>query len=410
MALPAVRSGSGSAPFVMHDVTGKLMPKYYVEHPAALGTKSKEYVKERLVVMVIGPNTLFFLSATVSAVVVEQYGRSGTRRTWLRRRSWTQVLVRQETGRIRRRWECRRHCRRRPKQVSPTLRRVAAEADGGGTATRSLRRIKTMSAVSIAMSVPLPMAMPRSALRERRCVIPGRLQPWRRFCSPFGGLSLSPSGTSRHHRSSRRPGHSLSGFSVVSRHHDHFKPNAFMAETALAVGSITSATAMIPAGSVSAYPAMNNGVFPASGIVVFGKLPYSSRIGQEPGVPASQARHRVLSSSTARPGMVEPLGGQSDKARAFRQARTMASPKGCARFPLQWTRPLKKVASTSPNYRSVTWAFLGQSVPVFVDMMVFTLWAISRASPLLIKMPSSCSCRFPTMMAVGVANPRAQDR
>ncbi len=47
-------------------------------------------------------------------------------------------------------------------------------------------------------------------------------------------------------------------------------------------------------------------------------------------------------------------------------------------------------------------------VPVLSKIIVFTLCAFSRISPPLIKIPNSAPFPVPTMMAVGVASPKAQ--
>ena len=47
-------------------------------------------------------------------------------------------------------------------------------------------------------------------------------------------------------------------------------------------------------------------------------------------------------------------------------------------------------------------------VPVLSRTTVFTLWAISSASPDLIRMPFSAPLPVPTIIATGVARPRAQ--
>ena len=48
------------------------------------------------------------------------------------------------------------------------------------------------------------------------------------------------------------------------------------------------------------------------------------------------------------------------------------------------------------------------TVPVLSSTTVSTLWVISRISPERIKMPCRAPSPVPTMMAVGVARPRAQ--
>ncbi len=47
-------------------------------------------------------------------------------------------------------------------------------------------------------------------------------------------------------------------------------------------------------------------------------------------------------------------------------------------------------------------------VPVLSKTIVSSLWAVSKLSPPLIKIPFSAPLPVPTITAVGVANPRAQ--
>ena len=57
---------------------------------------------------------------------------------------------------------------------------------------------------------------------------------------------------------------------------------------------------------------------------------------------------------------------------------------------------------------SVTWGLPSVTVPVLSRMTVSTRWAVSSASALLMRMPFSAPLPVPTMMATGVARPRAQ--
>ena len=56
---------------------------------------------------------------------------------------------------------------------------------------------------------------------------------------------------------------------------------------------------------------------------------------------------------------------------------------------------------------SVTSGLPSVSVPVLSKTMASILYAVSSASPLLIRMPFSAPLPVPTMMAVGVARPSA---
>ena len=58
--------------------------------------------------------------------------------------------------------------------------------------------------------------------------------------------------------------------------------------------------------------------------------------------------------------------------------------------------------------RSVTWGLPSVIVPVLSNTTAPTEWATSNASADLIKIPFSAPFPVPTMMAVGVARPKAQ--
>ena len=64
--------------------------------------------------------------------------------------------------------------------------------------------------------------------------------------------------------------------------------------------------------------------------------------------------------------------------------------------------------SKSPAMISVTFGFPSVTVPVLSNTTVCTVCAISSASADLIRIPFSAPLPVPTMMAVGVASPRAQ--
>ena len=89
---------------------------------------------------------------------------------------------------------------------------------------------------------------------------------------------------------------------------------------------------------------------------------------------------------------------------------TMASPRGCSDIFSQDPASLRSVfSSISPNgITSVTFGFPSVTVPVLSSTTASTLCPISRASPLLIRMPCFALTPVPTMMAVGVASPSAQ--
>ena len=81
-----------------------------------------------------------------------------------------------------------------------------------------------------------------------------------------------------------------------------------------------------------------------------------------------------------------------------------------------WLERLSREAATerssfpeeSPQRTSVTRGFPSVTVPVLSSTTVSTLWAVSNASADLIKIPLAAPRPVPTIIAVGVARPRAQ--
>ena len=65
-------------------------------------------------------------------------------------------------------------------------------------------------------------------------------------------------------------------------------------------------------------------------------------------------------------------------------------------------------STPSEGSTSVTWGFPVVMVPVLSSTTVRTSWALSRIWALFTNMPSLAPRPVPTMMAVGVASPRAQ--
>ena len=89
---------------------------------------------------------------------------------------------------------------------------------------------------------------------------------------------------------------------------------------------------------------------------------------------------------------------------------TMASPSGCSE-PCSAAAARRSSSSSDifcVTIRSVTVGFPSVMVPVLSKTMVWIFLASSRASPDLMRTPYSAPLPVPTMMAVGVAKPRAQ--
>ncbi len=193
----------------------------------------------------------------------------------------------------------------------------------------------------------------------------------------------------------------------------------------------TSATAMMPARTPSR--ATNIGVFPS---------PARRSISAVPGmaIPDSSIslrfpRSTVRPSTTAsmpRPGMAlkeeaaafvaAAVPADPDPAwpgpavppgplfEASAAALTMASPRGCS-DPLSAEAASRRRELRSKGAWGRTSVTAGSPfvmVPVLSNTIVSIRWAVSRASPDLKRTPFSAPLPVPTMMAVGVASPRAQ--
>ena len=87
---------------------------------------------------------------------------------------------------------------------------------------------------------------------------------------------------------------------------------------------------------------------------------------------------------------------------------TMASPRGCSELFSADAVNCKSLSSSMlAAITSVTSGFPSVIVPVLSKMMVWILWVVSRASPPFMRIPFSAPLPVPTMMAVGVASPKA---
>jgi len=189
------------------------------------------------------------------------------------------------------------------------------------------------------------------------------------------------------------------------------RPIAFIRRIASGLsGFSTSATATRP----NSFP---------SATAYIGVLPSSARrsaTSPNPprSTPSDSTMRRLPAWTTTSPILARmPWPGSASKSEAssslapFEDApRTMAWPRGCSepcsadatsRSSSSSSTPSAGSASVSSGLPSVT-------VPVLSSTTAPILWAVSSASPLLIRMPCSAPLPVATMMAVGVASPSAQ--
>jgi len=187
-------------------------------------------------------------------------------------------------------------------------------------------------------------------------------------------------------------------------------PIPFSSDTASAeVGLIASAMPMAPHG------------FPSRSTIVT-VIPRSSKaattVSRSPNGTFNSSRRARLPTVTRRPFTValtpfparlsNPLISMRGIPSAF-ALRTMASPNGCS-DPASTLAAITNMSGHDSSKRriSITSGCPLVRVPVLSKTTVVTLPATSSASPPLMRMPSSAPFPVPTMMAVGVANPRAQ--
>ncbi len=283
-------------------------------------------------------------------------------------------------------------------------------------ATTSMRseRISTMSPVSIATSVPLPMAMPTSAWASAGASFtPSPTMATMRPspCSLATSCALFSGSTSAIY-------FSIPAWDAMTAAVRRLSPVNIMMSMPIPRSSLiactdvslrTSATPTIPATRPSTEMIM--AVLPSpSSLLSPSSMPststplasISARLPINSSFPRTEARTPlpVMDSNLSAFGMVTP----GPDAR-----RTMASPRGCSDpFSAEAARRRSSSSSIPSVTTSVTSGSPRVNVPVLSNTIVSTLPAVSRAPPLLMRMPFSAPFPEPTMMAVGVARPRAQ--
>ena len=176
------------------------------------------------------------------------------------------------------------------------------------------------------------------------------------------------------------------------------------------VGLGVSATAMTPSRDVSL--AKNRGVFPCAARASvrssqsMRSMPASSIMARLPArqvCPPSTAR-------TPRPWTAsKPSTGCWGSLRSDASS-TMAAPRGCSEGASRQAASPSRAFSASPSAGriSVTWGLPWVKVPVLSRTTVLMVCRVSRASADLTRMPFSAPLPVPTIIATGVARPRAQ--
>src|SRR5215208_174540 len=295
------------------------------------------------------------------------------------------------------------------------FRMVALESRMARATPRTSPEISVRSAASIATSVPVPMATPTSALARAGASLmpsPTIATTLPSTCSLRISFSLSSGTTSASTRSmpsSPATDSAVRPLSPVSM--TTSSPIRRSRSTAsLDSSRTTSATATRPATSPST--ATNIGVFP--------EAVNSSKRDARPssGTPDSSMSLR-LPTTTVFPQTVartpcpvrasKVSGSGTSRPRSIAPA-TIASPRGCS---LRRSAATATTRSSSPERPSkgITSVRRGSprvSVPVLSSTTVVSLWASSRASPPLTRIPPSAPLPVPTMIEVGVASPIAQ--
>mmetsp|Transcript_1320 Transcript_1320/g.3820 ORF Transcript_1320/g.3820 Transcript_1320/m.3820 type:complete len:471 (+) Transcript_1320:480-1892(+) len=293
--------------------------------------------------------------------------------------------------------------------------------------------ISTMLAASMAMSVPLPMARPRSAwARAGASLMPSPTMATicPASCSVFTWRALLPGMTSAITNSSERPSFSATELAVVLLSpvtiHVEMPMELSLLRSARLSGrgasampktpatwrSIATRTAVLAWASSEPVAACTSAVMPLTFISSIHSLvptrtcrpstlqcrPFPEVASNSVGVP------RNMSSSLP---AVPPL--------LFIMVRwaytTRARPRGCSLLvsAAPVSRTISGRASFVPSLTaSVTCGFPSVRVPVLSKIMAVTFLACSMASPSLMRTPCLAATPVPTMMAVGTARPMAQ--
>ena len=296
-----------------------------------------------------------------------------------------------------------------------TFRIVARATSNAALMSRrsSLRRITWP--VSLATSVPEPMAMPRSArARAGASLMPSptiatrRPSAWRRSTSAtfWSGNTSASTRSIPTWRAIASAVRRLSPVRIAVS-----SPIRLSAATASrAWGFSVSAQATRPASAPST----------ATSIAV---LPSDSSAWSRPSSPAVSSPRRAMSrrvpsrifrprqsASTPWPGMAWKESGRATSRPRSRAARTMASPSGCseATSATAAQRSTSSGGNPSEGRTSVTDGSPRVSVPVLSRTTVSIFVAASMASAPLNSTPCSAPLPVPAIIALGVAMPTAQ--
>ena len=280
----------------------------------------------------------------------------------------------------------------------------------------SLRRlfIRTISAASIATSVPAPMAIPVSALVNAGASLIPSPTIATLPCDFRLRITLSfPSGNTPAITSSTpacapiaRAVFSLSPVSITTR-------IPILRSCAIAFGLssfMVSATAIIPSSAPSL--AKRSGVFPSSAKVsVCFKISFSTVI--------CSLIYFTLPPSILRPSTVaaSPFPGKASKFSASLYviccvsiSAIIARASGCSLFASSPAAKRKSSCSFTPSAGtiSVTFGSPFVMVPVLSNATIWVLPAFSKATAFLNRIPFFAPLPLPTMIATGVASPSAQ--
>mmetsp|Transcript_41062 Transcript_41062/g.97565 ORF Transcript_41062/g.97565 Transcript_41062/m.97565 type:complete len:523 (-) Transcript_41062:835-2403(-) len=293
--------------------------------------------------------------------------------------------------------------------------------------------ISTMLAASMAMSVPLPTAIPRSACASAGASLmpsPTIATTWPASWSEETFLALLPGSTSAITQSFEMPRLSAMELAVrwlspVTIHVEIFIELSLRRTSALS-GRGASATARTAATSRST--AARTAVFPSPSrrsttLCTRSEKPLAFISSIQARVPTAMWRPstlhwRPLPDSARNPVGVPSRTSPSSRPTPARARRalssayaTIARPSGCSLFVS--AAPTRRTISSSGTlwskpHTSVTRGLPSVRVPVLSKMTAVTLRACSIASPSFIRTPFLAATPVPTMMAVGTASPMAQ--
>ena len=296
------------------------------------------------------------------------------------------------------------------------FRRVARDRAAASAISIRLLFISTMSADSMATSVPAPMARPTSAVTSAGASLmpsPTMATLLPSACNPCTTRALSWGSTwamTRLTPTCRAMASAVRWLSPVSS--TTSQPISRRAAMAAALSALTtSATAMTPSSDVPA--AINSGVLPSSASLA--APDFISSLTATPDVSINASLPASSNVPSARAATPPPAtAAKSDTGRRasprFSASATIAPASGCSEGFSSDAAADSSVSSSMPpaHSTSVTRGLPSVTVPVLSSTTASTRPISSRLAADFTRIPCSAALPVATVIATGVARPRAQ--